>query len=84
MKLLNLNKHELYDVYTKEVRSIVEFVVTASWHSSLTNKQRSKIESAQKLAFELTAGKFHSYFEVCIMFGAKMTRTLSSLCKEKC
>ena len=80
MKLLNLNKYELYDVYTKEVQSILEFAVPV-WHSSLTRKQRSEIESVQKLAFKLIAGKSHSYSELCVMFG---TTTLEQRRRELC
>ena len=67
MKLLGLSKHELFDVYIKEVRSILEFAVPV-WHSSLTKKQRSEIESVQKLAFRLIAGKYESYSDACVQF----------------
>ena len=48
----DLDTHTLFDVYCKEIRSIVEMAVPV-WHSSLTKKQSMEIERIQKLAFRL-------------------------------
>ena len=45
-----LTSHELFDVYCKEVRSILEYAVPV-WHSGLTLKQSANIEAVQKLCF---------------------------------
>ena len=50
MKLLHLNEFELFDVYKKEIRSILEYAAPV-WHSSITKKQISEIESIQKISF---------------------------------
>ena len=44
---LNLSIFDLYDVYTKEIRSLLEFAVPV-WHSGLTRKQSASIEAVQK------------------------------------
>ena len=60
--------YELYDVYQKEVRSILEFAAPV-WHSGLTKKQTSDIESIQKLAFKIILGKsFSNYSDACVKF----------------
>ena len=48
----NFSQWQLFDVYQKEVRSILEMCVPV-WHSSLTKVQSNKIEAIQKLAFKL-------------------------------
>ena len=65
---LGLSLHELFDVYTKEVRSILEFAVPV-WHSSLTSKQSSAIESVQKMAFRIILGRrYTTYSNACTFF----------------
>ena len=81
MMKLNLSDSELFDVYQKEVRSILEFVAPV-WHSSLTRRQTSEIESIQKFAFKIILGKtYTSYESACAKFA---TQTLEqrrlSLC----
>ena len=49
---LKLSHLELFDVYIKEVRSILELAVPV-WHSGLTIKQSNQIESIQKIAFKM-------------------------------
>ena len=48
----DLNTYQLFDVYIKEVRSILELAVPV-WHSGLTNKQTADIESVQKVALKI-------------------------------
>ena len=44
MMQLDLTVYQLFDVYIKEVRSVLEYAVPV-WHSSLTKKEKSEIES---------------------------------------
>ena len=55
MMKLNLTEYELFDVYQKEVRFILEFAAPV-WHSNLTRRQTSEIESIQKFAFKIILG----------------------------
>ena len=48
----HLDIHELFDVYIKEVRSLLELAVPV-WHPGLNVKQSGDIESIQKLAFKI-------------------------------
>ena len=80
MKSLDLSAFELFDVYIKEVRSLLEFAVPV-WHSSITKKQRSEIESVQKLAFKLILGSSYSYSDACAFFG---TTSLEKRRQELC
>ena len=52
MKNLNLTTVQLLDVYSKEVRSILEMAVPV-WHGGLTQKQSKDIERVQKVAFKI-------------------------------
>jgi len=68
MMKLNLTEYELFDVYQKEVRPILEFAAQV-WHSSLTRRQTSEIESIQKFAFKIILGKsYDSYESTCTRF----------------
>ena len=65
---------ELYDVYTKEVRSILELAVPV-WHSGLTLKQSNEIERIQKLAFKIILQeKYTSYMRACEFFSTLSLR----------
>ena len=52
MKILNIEPYVILDVYTKEIRSILELAVPA-WHSGLTKKQSDDIERIQKVAVKI-------------------------------
>ena len=52
MKILNVEPYILLDVYTKEIRSVLELAVPA-WHSALTQKQTASIERVQKVAVSI-------------------------------
>ena len=69
MKELGLDSHIIFDVYCKEIRSILELAVPV-WHSGLTIKQSRDIESIQHLAFSIIVGNGVSYRQKCIMLGA--------------
>ena len=65
---LKLSHMELFDVYAKEVRSILEYAVPV-WHSGLTRKQTSEIEGVQKLAFKIILREGYSTYErACAFF----------------
>ena len=71
MMTLDLDAYQLFDVYKKEIRSIVEYAVPV-WHSGLTVKQSSQIESIQKLAFKIILKeKYSTYKSACTFFGTE-------------
>ena len=59
MMNLDLDEFQLFDVYKKEVRTILEYAAPV-WHSSITKKQSSQIESVQKLAFRIILKQSYS------------------------
>ena len=63
---------ELYDVYTKEVRSILELAVPV-WHSGLTVKQSNEIERIQNLAFKIILQENYSSYERACKFFSTLT-----------
>ena len=71
----HLDIHELFDVYTKEVRSLLELAVPV-WHPGLTVKQSRDIERIQKLAFKIILqNQYTNYPQACRLF---YTETLES------
>ena len=59
---------QLFDVYTKEVRSILEMAVPV-WHSSITKQQIADIESIQKVAMRIILGsQYNDYKSACGLF----------------
>ena len=52
LKKYRLDTLTLLDVYTKEIRSILEHAVPV-WHSGLTKKQSANIEKVQKTALKI-------------------------------
>ena len=68
--MVQTNNGLLYDVYTKEIRSILELAVPV-WHSSLTQKETKSIESIQKLAFKIILqADYLNYHQACKHFSA--------------
>ena len=55
MKVLEVEPLILLDVYTKEIRSVLELAVPA-WHSGLTIKQAADIERVQRVAVNIILG----------------------------
>ena len=71
----DLNIYQLFDVYTKEVRSLLELAVPV-WHPGLTVRQSKDIESVQKLAFKIILqNSYTSYLHACSVL---RTETLAS------
>ena len=63
---------EAYDVYQKEVRSVLEYAVPV-WHSGLTHKQSSEIESIQRLAFKIILGPAYVTYEAACSYFRTLT-----------
>ena len=62
---MDLNIHQMFDVYTKEIRSILEMAVPV-WHSGLSNQQTADIESIQKVAMRIILqNKYTNYQLPC-------------------
>ena len=71
MVKLGLNKEILFDVYSKEVRSMLELAVPA-WHSGLTRQQSTDIERIQKISFKLILGdNYENYQQACKILSTK-------------
>ena len=62
MKLLNVSPSILLDVYTKEIRPVLELAVPA-WHSGLTAKQSDQIERVQRVALSIILGNHHTSYK---------------------
>ena len=78
---LGLSDYLLYDVYCKEIRSLVEFAVPV-WHPALTLKDSKMIERIQKVAFRIILGeRYISYEFSCQNFN---TTTLENRREKIC
>ena len=65
---MDLDIHQLFDVYTEEIRSILEMAVPVL-HSGLTNQQTADIESVQKVAIRIILqNKYETYELACETF----------------
>jgi hypothetical protein len=71
MKKLKLDMFKIFDVYTKEVRSLLELAVPV-WHSGLTKQQSKQIEKIQKAAFHIILEENYTTYEVaCTLLGVE-------------
>ena len=62
---LELDTFTMFDVYTKEVRSILELAVPV-WHSGLTKNQTRDIERIQRISFQIILGPAYvNYKQAC-------------------
>ena len=76
-----LDKFQLFDVYKKEIQSILEMEVPV-WHSSLTKQQSSDIERIQKVAFRIILdSNYTNYNLACTKFN---TETLQNRREKLC
>ena len=65
LKNLGASEPQLLDVYTKQIRSVLELAVPV-WHSGLTSTDSLNIERVQKSAFHVILGqKYISYSNAC-------------------
>ena len=71
MNKLNLDIHQMFDVYIKEVRSVLELAVPV-WHPGLTQKQSEDIERIQKVAFKIILHTdYANYHTACKVYEAQ-------------
>ena len=81
MLQLSLDDSQLYDVYCKEIRSILEFGVPV-WHPGLTLKDSTAIERLQKVSFKIILqDKYVNYQIACQHFN---TTTLEARREKLC
>ena len=81
MVSLGLDHDQLYDVYCKEVRSILEYGVPV-WHPGLTQNDSITIERIQKVAFKIILQEnFTDYTGACLYFN---TTTLKQRRQKLC
>ena len=73
LRALGLDTRILFNVYAKEIRSILEMAVPV-WHSGLTLKQSKDIEKIQRISFSIILGLDMSYRRKCELLG---TQTLA-------
>ena len=61
LKQLGVSEQDLIDLYTKQVRCLLEYAVPV-WHSSVTEEEKQDIERVQKSALRIILGQhFESY-----------------------
>ena len=78
----------MFDVYSKEVRSILEHGVPV-WHPGLTRKDSLEIERIQKSAFHMILGTKTIDYKKSLHifqhnnFSCQKGETVSSICNEK-
>ena len=78
---LNFSQNELFDIYTKEVRSILEYGVPV-WHSSISRKEVADIEAVQTFVFRIILGnRYSSYSDAFNFLG---TQTLEQRRQQIC
>ena len=78
---LGLSDYLLYDVYCKEIRSLLEYGVPV-WHPGLTQKDSNLIERIQKVAFKIILGdRYLNYDFSCLFF---KTTTLANRREKLC
>ena len=88
MVKLDLDVLTMYDVYTKEVRSILELAVPV-WHSGLTKTQSKDIERIQRISFQIILGpKYNSYTQdlpipLCPNTSRKESQAVSEIRQKK-
>ena len=61
LKNLGASEEQLLDVYTKQVRSLLEVAVPV-WHSSLTLSDKLDIERVQKASLQIILGQEYIYY----------------------
>ena len=78
---LNFSQTELFDIYRKEVLSILDYGVPV-WHSSISRKEVTDIEAVQKFAFRIIIrNRYSSYSDACNLLG---TQTLEQRRQQIC
>ena len=71
LKQYHLDPFQIFDVYCKEVRSLLELAVPV-WHSGLTVSETKQIENIQKTAFKIILGPSYINYDVaCTILGVE-------------
>ena len=81
MLKVKLDLDHAFDVYMKEVRSMLELAVPV-WQSGLTKLQSGQIERIPKVAFEIMLGEHYTSYDcACSIFRVKtLEERHESLC----
>ena len=65
LKNLGASLPDLIDVYTKQIRSVLELAVPV-WHSSITQQERTDIERVQKSVLHVLLGDSYTSYEYAL------------------
>ena len=65
LKNLGASLPDLIDVYTKQIRSVLELAVPV-WHSSITQQERTDIERVQKSVLHVLLGDRYTSYEYAL------------------
>ena len=81
LKSTGANSEELVDIYSKHVRSILEYAVVV-WHSALTIENSADIKRVQKSALAIILGKSYSNYENALVTLnlQRLSERIASLC----
>ena len=81
MLKLDLSIHQMFNVYCKEVRSILELAVPV-WHPGLKRKESLQIEGIQKIAMKIILQEgYITYQLACTTLGAEtLEKRRTKLC----
>ena len=79
MKNLGLENDVIFDVYIKEIRSILEFGIPV-WNGALTDEDSNKIERVQKIVFKILLNKnYIDYDDACKYFKVEKLKSRREL-----
>ena len=67
LKYLGADEGDLVDVYTKQIRSLLELAAPA-WHGAITQEERTDIERIQKSAAHIILGEDYFSYKVALKF----------------
>ena len=67
LKNLGATIEQLTDVYTKQIRSVLELAIPV-WHSSLTQSNKISIERVQKSALQVILGPSYESYRYALDF----------------
>ena len=81
LKHLGASKTEMMDVYSRQVRCVLEMVV-AVWEPGLTKAQGQQLERVQKCAFYVVLGEEFSNYEnaLKVLGNEKLSDRRTKLC----
>ena len=65
LKNLGAKEEELLDVYTKQIRSVLEMAVPV-WEPGLTKKEKKQLERVQKSAFSIILAPNYESYDIAL------------------